>query len=128
MDPEPFLVATLRHLRSEVNERWPDRDKRSDGWLGDEAHSQRSSDHNPDSHGAVRALDIDVTGIQPCLLVVAMTHHPATHYVIYHGVLYSRRREFAGIAYTGADPHLSHIHVSTVDLRAADNARRRWLS
>lgn len=46
-------------LRGQIDARFPKRDKRSDGWIGDAAHSQRFSYHNPDSHGIVWALDID---------------------------------------------------------------------
>jgi hypothetical protein len=46
-------------LRNQVNKRWPKRDKRSDGWIGDKAHAGRQSDHNPDARGLVHALDID---------------------------------------------------------------------
>jgi hypothetical protein len=53
------LVAAGVTLRDQVNKRWPNRDKRSDGWLGDSAHQARPSDHNPDSKGWVKALDID---------------------------------------------------------------------
>jgi hypothetical protein len=42
-----------------VNKRWPRRDKRSDGWIGDKAHAGRQSQHNPDARGLVHALDID---------------------------------------------------------------------
>ena len=53
------LVAGGVTLRNQVNKRWPRRDKRSDGWLGDAAHKGRVSDHNPDARGLVHALDID---------------------------------------------------------------------
>lgn len=53
------LVAGATTLRDQVNKRWPDRDKRSDGALGDAAHAARESDHNPDSQGYVHAIDID---------------------------------------------------------------------
>jgi len=46
-------------LRDQLNRKYPKRDKRSDGWVGDSAHSARKSDHNPDSKGRVHALDID---------------------------------------------------------------------
>ena len=53
------LVAGGEVLRSQINNRWPNRDKRSDGSKGDSAHAARPSDHNPDSKGLVHALDID---------------------------------------------------------------------
>jgi hypothetical protein len=52
-------VAGIVALRDQVNKRWPDRDKRSDGIVGDTAHQARPSDHNPDSRGLVHAIDID---------------------------------------------------------------------
>lgn len=53
------LVAGGVTLRNQINKRWPKRDKRSDGWLGDAAHKARASDHNADARGLVHALDID---------------------------------------------------------------------
>lgn len=52
-------VAGITTLRKQVDERWPKRDKASDGILGDAAHAARTSDHNPDGRGFVHALDID---------------------------------------------------------------------
>lgn len=46
-------------LRDQIDRRWPKRDKQSDGWIGDEAHSARASDHNPNKAGIVHAIDID---------------------------------------------------------------------
>ncbi len=53
------LVAGGVTLRNQINKRWPKRDKRSDGWIGDKAHAGRQSDHTPDDRGLVHALDID---------------------------------------------------------------------
>ena len=53
------LVAGGVTLRNQINKRWPKRDKRSDGWIGDAAHKGRVSDHNEDARGLVHALDID---------------------------------------------------------------------
>lgn len=55
----PRLVAAGVTLRDQINRKWPKRDKRSDGWIGDRAHQARKSDHNPDSNGWVHAIDID---------------------------------------------------------------------
>lgn len=52
-------VAGITVLRDQVNKRWPKRDKRSDGVVGDLSHQARPSDHNPDKRGYVHALDID---------------------------------------------------------------------
>ena len=53
------LVAAGVRLRDQIDRRWPKRDRRSDGWIGDRAHQARKSDHNPDSRGWVHAIDID---------------------------------------------------------------------
>lgn len=55
------LVAGGVTLRNQTNARFPKRDKRSDGWIGDPRHAARgsASDHNADRNGWVHALDID---------------------------------------------------------------------
>lgn len=52
-------VAGIVTLRKQIDKRWPKRDRRSDGIIGDKAHQARPSDHNPDNRGLVHALDID---------------------------------------------------------------------
>lgn len=41
------LARSLDQLRGEINRRWPDRSKVSDGTLGDRAHAARKSDLSP---------------------------------------------------------------------------------
>lgn len=61
------LCAAGVTLRNQINTRFPRRDKASDGWIGDNAHANRSgwglngkgSYHNPAPSGYVHALDID---------------------------------------------------------------------
>jgi hypothetical protein len=52
-------VAGIVTLKSQVDSRWPNRDRASDGIKGDSNHADRPSDHNPDSRGLVHAIDID---------------------------------------------------------------------
>ena len=59
MSVKPLLSKAAQQLRLQVDDTYPDRDRTSDGWIGDYRHSLRPSDHNPDEQGIVRAVDID---------------------------------------------------------------------
>ena len=56
---KPRLSKSAVQLREQIDDAFPDRDRTSDGWIGDTRHSARKSDHNPDEQGWVRAIDID---------------------------------------------------------------------
>jgi hypothetical protein len=81
--------------------------------------SGSGSDHNPWLNNTVRALDVDVDGIdaawlaEQLRLLGAAGDHRLTGggYVIYNRQITSSdfRR---WLPYTGADPHTSHVHVS----------------
>ena len=61
------LCAAGVTLRDQVNKKWPNRDKASDGWIGDAAHQAntgwgtngKGSYHNVDPNGIVHAIDLD---------------------------------------------------------------------
>lgn len=126
------LAPALARLRSEVNKKWPRRDRSSDGWIGDTSHSRSGmpenggSDHNPNRRGVVDALDIDVDGINPAWLVSLLVKHPAVNYVIWNRTIWSRRYGFRGRKYTGSNPHTKHVHVSLIQSASAENSNTSW--
>jgi hypothetical protein len=55
-----YLNTFLTSWRAAVNKQFPKRTKLSDGTIGDTAHQQTSSQHNPDADGSVDAWDCDL--------------------------------------------------------------------
>lgn len=107
------MADCLKNLFAEIDAVWPNRDRRTDGWIGDAAHQARESDHNPDSRGIVHAIDIDRDGIDPKYVVEqCISENRPTQYVIYNRTIWSRTKDFKPRAYTGDNPHTDHIHVS----------------
>jgi hypothetical protein len=122
----PYLAPSLARARTAVNTRWPGRDKRSDGWIGDQAHQARTSDHNPAASGVVRALDLDKDGLHVPTVLAAFILHGATRYVIHRRKIYHVDNLFKPKAYTGANPHEGHIHVSIEHSKQAENWSGGW--
>lgn len=126
MTADPWLCAAGTRLRTQIGRRWPDRDTASDGWIGDDAHADRPSDHNPaPGSGVVRAIDIDADlhggphAMQRlCNQLVACAadgkDRNRLSYVIYNGRIASgtyNTTYWKWRAYDG-DPHTHHAHVS----------------
>jgi len=110
-----------------VNRAWPDRDRESDGWIGDAEHSSRRSDHNPDRFGRVHAVDLDVDGIDADAVVHLATLHPSTAYVIYSRRIWSESTQWEPRTYLGPNPHRTHLHVSVRHDVLGRRSRRSWL-
>ncbi len=114
------VASSLLVLRDEINGRWPNRDKTSDGTIGDAKHSRPKSDHNPNSQGVVRALDVDVDGINAAWLAEHVRQLGARRdprlvdggYVIFNHRIASEVQAWRWRAYNGSNPHTSHVHVS----------------
>lgn len=125
-----YLAASLIALGNEVNRAWPRRVTASDGAIGDASHQARKSDHNPDwdAGGVVRAIDIDVHGIDAPAVVKALIGDPRVWYVIYDHYIYSVTYNWARRPYDGSDPHTGHIHVSIRHTSAAESNTSLWLS
>jgi len=113
-----MLIDGLAVLRGEFDTVNPHRGRAADGWIGDRAHQLRKSDHNPDPHGIVHAIDVDVTGVPMGRIVaflVARSHAGAEtrlQYVIYRRVIWSVSWGWTARRYTGLDPHTGHAHFS----------------
>lgn len=117
------VARTLETLRGEIDKAAPRRNKASDGSIGDAAHSSRTSDHNPNGAGVVRARDFthDPAGGLDCFalashLVGLLGKHPGLRggaYIIWQGRIISTDRLGEGWRkYTGSNPHNHHLHLS----------------
>lgn len=120
-----YLNPALTTMRNEVNARYPSRDQGSDGTIGDEAHQNTSSDHNPDGDGSVDAWDMDVEvngagrpyAADVEFLKARFEAHPASRYWIHNDQIASRsdgwtRRSYA-YAGEGRNRHTQHVHWNT---------------
>lgn len=141
------VVPCLLTLRAEFDRLAPDRDKGADGTVGDLAHQQESSDHNPDETGStpykdadtineVHALDIDSTGpwpagrdIDTCVEIIRLRHlrghDNRLQNIIWRGRVASRSwgwtwQDRAGIG------HFDHAHFSAVYTSAQESDTRTW--
>lgn len=122
----PRLALSLRLLAHAVDRRWPERETASDGWLGDDAHKQRVSDHNPDAHGIVRALDVTRRGIKPAELITAALNHPSVNYVIFDGTIWSRSHDMRPRPHDDNGAHRNHVHVSIRGTDEASASKLGW--
>lgn len=126
------LAPSLVLLRNEINKRWPNRNKASDGWIGDTAHSNRVSDHNPDygvsgsRRGVVRALDITVSGIDVDLLLKHTTNDARVAYIIYNYRIYTHKGGWQRYNRSHINPHTTHVHVSIAHTPAAESQTFLW--
>lgn len=108
-----YLVPSLRALFAEIDSIWPDRDRRTDGWIGDSRHCPGTSDHCADSAGRVHAIDIDKDGIDPDHVVRRISNiEGVIRYINWNYYQYHVRNDFAPTPLGGDDPHTMWIHVS----------------
>lgn len=142
-----ILVPCLTSLRGEFDELAPQRDRRSDGTIGDAAHQQTSSDHNPDETGKtpyedadhineVHAIDIDSDlnepGItmQQCCDVIRLRHKAGVddrlRYIIFNRRIASVSGGWVWEPYSGVSPHTEHAHFSCKYTTAQESDTRPW--
>ena len=128
---KPRLSKAAIQLREQFDDTYADRDRSSDGWIGDTRHAARASDHNPDAQGWVRAIDIDrdLSGkakpdLMPDLvdqirILCKSGIEKRISYIIFDGFIYSAKFRFIKRKYTGANKHTKHAHFSFK--KTADN-------
>jgi hypothetical protein len=118
------LSKAAIQLREQIDDAFPDRDRTSDGWIGDTRHGARKSDHNPDAQGWVRAIDIDrdLSGkakpdLMPDLVdqvrkACKKGSEKRVAYIIFNGSICSPILRWKWRKYTGANKHTHHAHFS----------------
>lgn len=126
------LTRGLTTFSAELDRTFPNREKFTDGWIGDESHSSSTSGHNPDKTGKaeykdgdskneVRAIDRDkdlkstVTMEQVIQYLVRMGRagvYLPFRYFIYNGRIWRKANGWQTEVYTGANKHDQHAHFS----------------
>lgn len=120
----PKLCKAGQQLREQIDDSFPERDRRSDGWVADARHmANGKSDHIPSNEGWVFALDVDrgLAGpsnkpdLMPDLanqIRLAARKDKRIKYVIFNGKIASKKTLWRWVAYRGSNPHSSHCHIS----------------
>jgi hypothetical protein len=137
-----MLTLGMKNLGNQFNAAFPKRDGTSDGAVGDYAHSQGHSGHNPDdtskhnaewdgdsdSKSEVRAIDVDDDLNDPEVTMQDVINHmrklpnlsKVIRYMIYNKKIYKASNGFAAETYSGASPHTEHAHFSGAYSDASD--------
>jgi len=121
---KPKLNHAAIQLRKQIDDSFPDRDRTSDGWIGDTRHAARKSDHNPDEQGWVRAIDVDrdlFKGSKPDIMgdladqlraLCKSQKERRITYIIFDGRIASAKKGWAWRTYEGSNKHNHHCHIS----------------
>lgn len=128
------VAWSLITLRDQIDARFPDRSRISDGYIGDVNHQNTDSDHNPWygpgivtaadwTHDPAHGFDIDQFTDE-----LAASRDPRIKYIIANGWILDSRPQFSPwqwVKYYGSNPHTSHVHVSVMANPICD-ATNRW--
>lgn len=124
------VARSLDILLGQLNRRFPQRSKVSDGSIGDAAHATRDSDHNPwygpgivtardYTHDPAHGLDIGRLSDE-----LAASRDRRIKYVIANGWILDSRaghNPWKWVRYSGSNPHTAHLHLSVMDNPSCDD-------
>ncbi|AWN55553.1 hypothetical protein DK412_11150 [Methylobacterium sp. 17Sr1-1] len=133
-------------MKTQINARWPNRRKSSDGMIGDDRHcavvTDKPSDHcahvRDGGVGVVTAYDItfdDRAGMCDAHAVVEAIRRskdPRVKYIISNGKICSsyavgQVQPWAWRPYKGSNKHTKHAHLSVVATKAAYDSTKPWV-
>jgi hypothetical protein len=109
------LAKSLGRLRKQINAKFPNRSKVSDGTIGDAKHAKRKSDHNPNEKGVVCAFDVThdpKNGVNCGELAKKLAKDKRVKYLIWNRQITEKGNPSKWKPYTGANPHDKHLHIS----------------
>ncbi len=117
---KPYLSKAAVQLREQIDDCFPDRSRKSDGWISDARHQKLKSDHNALPSGEVCALDITADlgaaeGISAYLadqIRIAGKTDERIKYVIHNHHIASKLLNWRWRKYMGINSHTKHIHIS----------------
>jgi hypothetical protein len=128
------LAESLKKLREQINEAYPNRSKISDGSIGDEAHRKAgASDHNPNDAGVVCAIDVTHdprTGCTGDKLAAALikSRDPRIKYIIWNRRILSSygSQSWRWRPYSGKNAHAHHLHLSVAEDKKLYDSKAVW--
>jgi hypothetical protein len=127
------LIPSLKSLFAAFDKIAPSRDHTSDGSIGDTAHQDEVSDHNPDETGnvpiydadhinEVHAIDVDTELRESDLTMEKVVQfllgrcrsgaEKRLRYMIYNRRIWEASNGWRERQYTGPSPHTEHAHFS----------------
>lgn len=123
----------IEKARIDLNVLFPNRDKASDGGIGDAAHRDRKSDHNPNRYDVFIARDFDRDGLPMDLLMehvrtLGSDNAPWMRggYVIWNRRIAGTHTGWGWRRYGGSNPHTQHGHISVADEPRFYDTRPDW--
>lgn len=128
------VAASLLVLRDQINKAYPNRNKASDGTIGDARHQGSTSDHNPwvrdGGVGVVTAIDLTDDalrgGFRAGDLAERIKQDPRVKYVIWNRRIYNEAVSMKWRFYRGTNPHTKHVHISVHSIKRYYDSGQFW--